>query len=584
MPIEFSAQTRTQNIKILKTTPLDVLVIGGGIVGAGLIRDLALNGGIKAGLIEQGDFANGTSSATSQLIHGGFRYLLKRDIDLVKQARKEREILLRIAPNLVKPIPLAVLRYKGDPYPLAGIQVAAHYYNHLSQTDKAEKSRAIRNVQKIQQLVGPIATDTLKGCVVLWDSTVDDARLTLATLKDAHQHGAVVTNYVRFLNFVGQPDKSNSMYRITAQEAISGERFEIASRKIVSTTGPWTDRLWRKDPSYDGVPRLRTENAKGIHILVPRCGIGDDQVPYGVVTFTQTERSHNRNPRVIFILPGDHDTSIVGTTETTPESNPGNVRPSESEVLYLLSETQRIFPETTLDRGAIIAAYAGTRPLIASNQRRRTPARPEFVSREHLITESPSGVVYIYGGKLTTHRQMAEETVNYLAEALSVPRNCKTAIYPLPNATGEAPNRYGGNSLQHSRCAVGNSTYKKTENGHQTKLPPGVDTERLIHRYGNGYQAIQQFILQDATLAEPITPSLPFIKAELLYAQWGEMAMTLDDLLWRRTRIGWTQGQGIEIAPKIAQFLGERNNWNQAKITAEVEAYRQRISWLNYNL
>lgn len=583
MPIEFSAQTRIQNIKILKTISLDVLVIGGGIVGAGLIRDLALNGGIKAGLIEQGDFANGTSSATSQLIHGGFRYLLKRDIDLVKQARKEREILRSIAPNLVKPIPLAVLRYKGDPYPLAGIQVAARYYNHLSQTDKAEKSRAIRNVQKIQQLVGPIATDTLKGCVVLWDSTVDDARLTLATLKDAHQNGAVVTNYVRFLDFVGQPDKSNSMYRITAEDAISGQRFEIAARKIVSTTGPWTDRLWRKDPSYDGVPRLRTEKAKGIHLLVPRCGAGSDSVPYGVVTFTQTERLHNGKPRVIFILPGDHGTSIVGTTETTPEGGPGAVRPSEREVLYLLSETQRIFPATTLDRGAIIAAYAGTRPLIASNPRRCPPERPDFVSREHLITESPSGVMYIYGGKLTTHRQMAEETVNYLAESLSVPRDCKTAMYPLPNATRTASDGYGGNSRQHSTSAVGNSTYKQTGNGHQMNLL-AVDTERLIQRYGKGYQAIQQFIVQDATLAEPISPSLPFIKAELLYAQWGEMAMTLDDLLWRRTRIGWTQGQGIEIAPQIAQFLGERNNWNQAKITAEVEAYRQRIRWLNCNL
>lgn len=580
MPIEFSAQTRTQNIKILKTTPLDVLVIGGGIVGAGLIRDLALNGGIKAGLIEQGDFANGTSSATSQLIHGGFRYLLKRDIDLVKKARKEREILRSIAPNLVKPIPLAVLRYKGDPYPLAGIQVAAHYYNHLSQTDRAEKSRAIRNMQKIQQLVGPIATDTLKGCVVLWDSTVDDARLTLATLKDAHQHGAVVTNYVRFLDFVGQPDTANPMYRITAEDTISGQRFEIVARKIVSTTGPWTDRLWRKDPSYDGVPRLRTENAKGIHLLVPRCGTGGASVPYGVVTFTQTERSHKGKPRIIFILPGEHDTSIVGTTETTPEGTPDAVRPSESEVLYLLSETQRIFPEMTLDRGAIIAAYAGTRPLIANNQRRRTPARPNFVSREHLITESPSGVMYSYGGKLTTHRQMAEETVNYLAESLSVPRDCKTAIYPLPNAIGEAPNGF----LQHARRAVGNRDYKQTENGHQMNLPPGVDTERLIQRYGKGYQAIQQFIDRDAALAEPITPSLPFIKAELLYAQWGEMAMTLDDLLWRRTRIGWTQGQGIEIAPQIAQFLGEQNNWNQAKITAEVEAYQQRIHWLNCNL
>ncbi len=553
MPTEFSARTRAQNIEIFKTEPLDVLVIGGGIVGAGLIRDLALNGGIKAGLIEQGDFANGTSSATSQLVHGGFRYLLKRDIELVKKARREREILRRIAPNLIKPIPLALLCYKGDPYPLTGMQLAAHYYNCLSKTDEKEKSIAIRDVRKIQHLVGPIATNALKGCVLLWDSTVDDARLTLATLKDAHRHGAIVANYVRFHDFVVQSETVNAknrMYRIVAEDVITGQRFEISARKIVSATGPWSDHVWRKDPSYDGTSRLLMENAKGIHLLLPRCGKADDAGTYGLITFTQMEKQHRRNPRVIFILPGAHNTSIVGTTETTPEEELASVRPSANEVTYLLSEAQRIFPKKTLNRDAIIAAYAGTRPLIASNRHLRGFARTGFVSREHLITESPSGIMYLYGGKLTTHRQMAEETVNHLAAFLNVPRSCKTATYPLPNAAGEAS---------------------------------GADAERLVKRYGEGYSTIQKFITEDATLGEPVTPSLPFTKAELLYAYWGEMAITLEDLLWRRTRIGWTPGQGVDIAPKIAQFLGEKNNWNDTRIAAEVETYRERIRWLNFN-
>lgn len=551
---EFSARTRTQNIEIFRTELLDVLVIGGGIVGAGLIRDLALNGGIKAGLIEQGDFANGTSSATSQLVHGGFRYLLKRDIELVKNSRREREILCRIAPNLVKPIPLALLCYKGDPYPLTGIQLAAHYYNYLSKTDEKEKSIAIRDVRKIRHLVGPIATNTLKGCVLLWDSTVDDARLTLATLKDAHQHGAIVSNYVRFLGFVGQPKTVNAedrIYKVVAEDVISGQRFEISARKIVSATGPWSDHIWRKDPSYDGTPRLLTENAKGIHLLLPRCGKEDDANAYGLISFTQVEKQRSRNPRVIFILPGAHNTSIVGTTETTPEEDLASVRPSAKEVSYLLSETQRIFPEKPLNKDTIIAAYAGTRPLIAAKRHTHGFAKIGFVSREHLITESPSGIMYLYGGKLTTHRQMAEETVNHLAAFLNVPRSCKTALYPLLNAIGEASD---------------------------------ADAERLVKRYGEGYSTIQKFITEDATLAEPITSFLPFTKAELLYAYWGEMAITLEDLLWRRVRIGWTPGQGVDIAPKIAQFLGEKNNWNDTKIAAEVEAYRERIRWLNFNL
>lgn len=563
MSVEFSSNTRTQNIKTLKTEPLDVLVIGGGIVGAGLIRDIALNGGIRAGLIEQGDFACGTSGASSQLIHGGFRYLAKRDIALVKQARKERETLIHIAPNLVKPIPIAILGYKGDPYPLTGIRLAAQYYNHLSKSDTTEKAKLLLDVHKIQAMVGPVAENGLKGCVVLWDSKVDDARLTIATLKDAHRHGGVIANYVQFLEFIAQPDASNPTHRIMAKDIISGECFEIAARKIVSATGPWTDQLWCKDPSYDGVPRLVTKKAKGIHLILPRCHAGDTAVQCGIVTYTHAEKSHNEKQRAIFILPGEHNTSIVGTTETTPEDGPEFARPSTKEVTYLLSEAQRIFPSMSLDRSSIIGTYAGVRPLIATNHAKQVSDDRNFVSREHLITESSSGILYVYGGKLTTHRLIAEETADYLAKSLNVPRRCKTAVCPLPSAISDGLNRYNTDK----------------ENAHL------VDKERLIQRYGiRGYQSIQEFVNQDATLAEPITMSLPFVKAEILYAYWGEMAMTLEDLLWRRTRIGWTQGQGFDIAPQIAQFLVESNDWNQTRAKVEVQKYKDRIQWLNFNL
>lgn len=553
MPIEFSPRTRSENIETLKTQLLDVLVVGGGIVGAGVIRDLALNGGIKAALIEQGDFASGTSSATSQLVHGRFRYL-KHDRNLVKMSRKEREILQRIAPNLVKPLPLAILFYKGDPYPLVSIQAAAYYYNYLSKTDKAERSKVIRDSQRIQHLLGPVATDTLKGCVVIWDSTTDDARLTLATLKDAHRHGAVITNYVRFLDFVNQrdtTDREDRVYKITAEDVISRQRFEISTRKIVSATGPWSDHVWRKDPSYDGMPRLVTKKAQGTHIVLPRCGKADASGAYGLIISTQSEMRQGGKSRGIFILPGPHNTSIVGTTETTPEEDLSSVRPSTDEVAYLLSETQRIFPEQTLNNDTVIAAYTGTRPLIADNQLQRGFEKDDFVSRDHLITESPSGTMYLYGGKLTTHRQMAEETVDLLTAFLNVSRDCKTADRPLPNAVGEASN---------------------------------IDAERLVKRYGEGYSTIQKFIAEDATLAEPVVSSLPFTKAELLYGSWGEMAITLEDLLWRRTRIGWTPGQGVDIAPQVAQFLGAKNGWSGTRIAAEVQAYNERIAWLNFNL
>ena len=545
MPVEFSSRTRAHNIQNLQREPLDVLVIGGGIVGAGLIRDLALNGGLRVGLVEKGDFANGTSSATSQLIHGGLRYLIKRDFALIKEARSEREILLRIAPNLVKPAPIAILNYRGDPYPLTGMSFAAHYYNHLSKTDKDERACTIRDPAKIRDLVGPVEGHLLKGCVVVWDSMVDDARLTLLTLKDAHRGGAVVANYVRFVEFISQPGKTNGCCTVLLEDVLSGERFEAITRKLVSAAGPWTDRLWEKDPAYDGIPRLTTQKAKGIHIILPRLNRGD----CGIATFTRAEKRQSEKPRIIFTLSFDGAHSAVGTTESDPEADPDSVRPSAAEVDYLLSEVNRIFPAAAVNRPSIVSAYAGVRPLIA-------PKGDGFVSREHLITESKSGVMYIYGGKLTTHRKIAEEAVDRITEELGCPRSCKTAIHPL------------GAGTEH-------------ELDGDAKPIPAADSERIVLRYGGDAAAIGKFIAEDRTLAEPLSESSAFLKAEVLYAFWGEMAMTLDDLLWRRLRIGFGPGQGLDVAPKIARFLGKRGHWDETKITAEVESYTQRISQLN---
>ena len=568
MQTEFSRHTRSQNIEILKAEPLDVLVIGGGIVGAGLIRDLALNGGIKAGLIEQGDFASGTSGASSQLIHGGFRYIAKRDIALVKQSRKERETLTHIAPNLVKPIPLAILRYKGDPYPLAGIRIAAQYYNHLSKSDSSEKAKLHIDTEKIQAKVGAISTDGLRGCVVLWDSIVDDARLTLATIKDAHLHGGIIANYVRFVEYVSLPCAQDTTYRVLVEDCVTNKTFEISAKKIVSSTGPWTDMLWQKDPNYNGEARLETKKAKGIHLILPRCTSVDSTEDYGIVALTQAEKLYNGKQRAIFILPADNKTSIVGTTETTPEGDPEDVRASSDEVSYLLSEARRLFPSMSLERSSIIGTYAGIRPLIANNQTKLIVDNKNFVSREHIITESASGILYVYGGKLTTHRLIAEEAVDYIADFLSVPRNCQTSYLRLPCANADAVEIDAVRQDGYSRNSV------------------LVDEkERLIQRYGYiGYVSIQEIVNRDASFAEPITDCLPFLKAEILYAFTGEMAISLDDLLWRRTRIGWTQGQGLDVVEQITDFLRMTENWNQTRKLDEIKRYKQHLDWLNHHL
>ena len=544
MSTEFSFRTRAENIENLKRQPLDVLVIGGGIVGAGLIRDLALNGGIRAGLIEQQDFASGTSNATSELVHGGFRYLLKRDVALVKEARREREILLRIAPNIVKPLPIVILCYKGERYPLFGMHLAAHYYNHLSKADRKEKAYALRDSRKIQRLVGPVETEGLIGCVVIWDSTVDDARLTLLTIRSAHHYGAIVTNYVRLLDFlvtsVGGRHKING---VLAEDVMSGDRFEIHAKKIVVAIGPWTDRVWSKDPTYDGEPKLTTQKAKGTHLLFPQ--IGNSQ--YGVLAFTHTETQQRREPRVLFILPAEHALSMVGTTESDPEDFPNRVRPSADEIEYLLAEASRVFPRAQMSRSNIISAYAGVRPLVAMQG-------DGFVSRAHKVFESQSGVMYTYGGKLTTYRKIGEEVVNRVSEELQLPRNCQTETLKL---VADEPKRF------------------------ESRLLAKVDQQRLNERYGFGTAHIEKLIQQDATLADRLVESLPFLKAEVLYACHEEMVIKLEDFLWRRTRIGLTKGQGISQAPDIARLIGQVCGWDISRTNAEIEQYIQRIQWLN---
>jgi glycerol-3-phosphate dehydrogenase len=544
MSKEFSFRTRAENIEKLKGRPLDVLVVGGGIVGAGVVRDLALNGGLQIGLIEQGDFAAGTSNATSELVHGGFRYLLKRDIALVKEARQEREILLEIAPNVVRPLPIAILTYRGEPYPLFGIHLAGLYYNHLSKAARAEKAHALRNPQSIQELVGPVETKGLKGCVVIWDSAVDDARLTLLTIKNAAQHGAIVANYVRFLDFVA--DGRGKVSGAIAEDVVSGEAFSVSAKKTIVATGPWVDRIWEKDPSYDGQARLTTKKAKGSHLIVPR--ISDSE--YGVLAFTHSERQQRGKPRVLFILPYEHDLSMIGTTESDPEDAPDQVRPSGAEIDYLITEARRVFPNADICRSSVISAYAGVRPLVAA-------AGDDFVSREHMISESASGVIYIYGGKLTTHRRIGEEAGDLITEALNAPRHRRT-----------------------SQLALVHGVIDENE----LRSLPAQARQGLIQRYGSDAAKIASLIREDATLADRLIDGLPFLKAEALYACWGEMARTLEDFLWRRTRIGMTQGQGIPQARETAQLVGQANGWDNQRIVEEVNRYVERIRWLNQEL
>jgi len=258
---------------------------------------------------------------------------------------------------------------------------------------------------------------------------------------------------------------------------------------------------------------------------------------------------------------------MIGTTESQPEDEPDRVRPSAAEVEYLITEAARVFPHANISRASVVSAYAGVRPLVATED-------DGFVSREHKISQSPSGVMYIYGGKLTTYRKIGEEAVDQIAAALHFQRACRTSEINLLEEDEQNPPAPSASLPPFSKGGRGDFANPLSQ----------ADRQRLIQRYGSGVAQIEKFIEQEATLTDKLIESLPFLKAEVDYACWGEMVITLEDFLWRRTRIGLSRGQGIPQSPEIAAMIGQACGWDSERVNAEVARYIQRIRWLNAEL
>ena len=528
----------------MATEPVDVLVIGGGITGAAIARDAALRG-FRTALVEKGDFGSGTSSASSRLIHGGLRYLEQFDFRLVLEASRERRVLLRIAPHLVRPLPFLFPLYRGARVPAWKVRCGLWLYDLLA---------AFRNV-RIHQWLGRKATlrlepglreKGLKAAGLYYDAQTDDARLVLATMRSAAHAGALVANYVEAASLL-KPD--GRVRGAIVRDLLNDEARTIRALIVVNAGGPWVDELRRLDePSGDPLLRL----TKGAHVAVPRKRLGNTHA----ITLTSPI-----DGRVMFILPwGDAEQSYIGTTDTDEAASPDDVRATAEDVIYLLRSANAFFPQARLSPHDVVATWAGLRALLRPERN----LAPSQVSREHRITESASGLLTIAGGKLTTHRVMAQELCDLVATRLHAldgrPRAPRPPTHRLPLPGGETADLEGL-----TKAAVERGASETT-------------ARHLIGTYGSEAAAVLNLVDRDRALGGRIVAGRPELWAEVVHAVEREMAVRLSDVLVRRLHLFYKmRDQAVPATSAVADRLAQALGWDGARRAEELAAYLQLV-------
>ena len=406
-----SGNWRDEARRRLTAQEFDVLVIGGGINGAGVARDAALRG-LSVALVERDDFASGTSSRSSRLIHGGVRYLEHAFLHLVFEASRERRLLLRLAPELVHPLRFTWPLYRGARIPGWKLGAGLWLYDLLALFRNVGRHRRYSRDDTLaaEPKLSPV---DLLGGASYWDASTDDVRLTLANAVDAAQHGAVLLNHASVAALVTTNGRAAGA---TVRDELTGEQFEIRTRVVMNATGPWSDSIHRlEDPHATAAVR----GTKGIHLAVPAERVGNR----GALIVLAPQ-----DGREMFVLPAGAQT-IIGTTDTPTTEHPDEVRASRGEVRYLLEAVNHYFPSAKLTDDDVISAWAGIRPLIASGN----GGDPARASREHEIVTGSLGVISVSGGKLTTYREMSSQIVDRIEQALGRPVTVSpTLTTPLP--------------------------------------------------------------------------------------------------------------------------------------------------------
>jgi glycerol-3-phosphate dehydrogenase len=517
---------------------LDVLVVGGGIVGAGTALD-AVTRGLATGLVEQRDLASGTSSRSSKLIHGGLRYLEMYDFGLVREALEERGLLLtRLAPHLVRPVPfLYPLHHTWErPYVGAGLIL----YDALAMAGKYDMgvpkhSHLFR--KGVARIAPDLRTDQLKGAIRYYDAQVDDARLVLAAARTAASHGAHVATRTRAVGFLREGER---VVGVRALDLESGRELEIRAKVVVNAAGVWTDEI---QEMVGGRGSLDVQASKGIHLVVPRDRIRSEA---GFITRTETS--------VLFVIPwGRH--WIIGTTDTDWNLDKAHPAASRADIDYLLAHVNTMLREP-LELADVEGVYAGLRPLVRGA---REPS--SRISREHTVVAPVPGLVMIAGGKLTTYRVMAKDAIDAAVPFIgSGARDCITDRIMLVGADG-----YLARSNQRALLA----------------RRAGISVGRVDHllgRYGGLVDEVLALLRDRPELAQPLEGADDTLAAEVVYAVTHEGARHLDDVLTRRTRISIeTFDRGVHAAGPAARLMAGELGWDEARTADEVDHYLRRV-------
>ena len=533
-------EERTAALSRLRVKELDVLVVGGGIVGAGAALD-AVTRGLSVGLLEARDYASGTSSRSSKLVHGGIRYLEQLDFRLVREALIERGLLLqRIAPHLVKPVrflyPLKK-RFIERAYVGAGM-LLYDIFSYTGGRPPGVPHHRHLSKRQVERAIPSLAHNALVGGITYYDAQVDDARYVSSLVRTASFYGAHVASRVRVEGFlkVGQ-----RVVGVQAHDLQTGERFEVRAKQVVNATGVWTDDTQRM-VGERGTFKVRA--SKGIHLVVPR-----DRFQSSMGLLLRTEKS------VLFVIPwGRH--WLIGTTDTVWDLDKAHPAATAADIDYLLKHVNKVLA-VNLTREDVEGVYAGLRPLLAGESEQTSK-----LSREHLVGHSVPGLVVIAGGKWTTYRVMAKDAIDAAVDALDgrVPASTTQDI-PLLGAEGY---QAAWNKRGKIARAFGVHT---------------VRIEHLLNRYGTLTDELLDLITADPSLANPLPGADDYIEAEVVYAASHEGALHLEDVLARRTRISieaWDRG--VSAAPVAAKLMASVLGWDLERTESEVSNYLTRVA------
>jgi glycerol-3-phosphate dehydrogenase len=468
-----------RDLNVLRSRQFDLLVIGGGINGAGAARDAAMRG-LRVALLDQADFGSGTSSRSSKLVHGGVRYLEQLNFKLVLEASRERRVLLRIAPHLVRPLPFILPVYRGDRHGLRTIQLGIWLYDALS-LFRNRRHRMLSREETLSLEPG-LRPDGLLGAALYYDAQMDDARLCLANVISAVEHGAAAANYVRVVRLLREAGRLDGA---EVRDELTGDCFAVRAGRIINTTGPWLDAVCALDQPEPQKVRV----SKGAHIVVP------------ALTNRYAVTIQSSDNRVVFIIPW-RGWSLVGTTDTDYSGRLEDVRPDSGEIAFLLSEAGRIIPGRALKPEDVVASFAGLRALV-----RNGTEGSSAVSREERIYESPSGLISVVGGKFTTYRLTAKRLIDRISKG-----PCRTHLEPLPD----------------------------------------------VEAFHSGN-----------------------IEARAQHAVEREMALTVEDVLRRRTQLALGPGQGMAEADSVARVMGNLLGWDAQERRHQVESYAASVNHID---